>query len=287
MEENETGEFSLEQDESEHFERISDEVMQNIELAESAAKITINGFASIKEPVRINEARGLVLLLLAKAAKNVRFAAVGLKLGYYSGVSAVVRSALESLLYAALFDSEPRQAEEWFINEFSSKSTTEMNAFRERQMKAARQALLDLETNRLVIKDAMHEFTQKANRSVHASMEGLSDEFGISLDSLLPDDFRKEYEKAGFDFDSAIARYSFLRRYGKDMIKGPPADDDDEVMRFQTSGRYDEDIIDDLALFNFYVAHRLLDMSKSLFDIRDEDFVRDYKLWHKEIHETH
>jgi hypothetical protein len=48
MEENETEEFFyLDPDESQHYKQLSDEIMRNIDLAENAAKITLNGFSSI------------------------------------------------------------------------------------------------------------------------------------------------------------------------------------------------------------------------------------------------
>ena len=287
METNERELLPLQGDESQHYAQLSQEIMKNIILAENAGIITLNGFSAIKEPIQVNESKGLVLLLLAKAAKNVRLATIGLKLGYYSGASAIIRSALESLLYATLFDSEPKQIEEWFINEFSQKSSAEINGFRDAQIKEAKQSLLDLETGRLAIKDAMHEFIESANQKIHTSMQGLSEEFGIDVDSLLPDDFRREFEKAGFDFNLAMTRYAFLRRYGNNLTKGQSQDEEYDLTEIQICGKYQEDSIADLALFNFYVAHRILDICKSCFDIEDEEFNKCYKLWHKEIKQIH
>lgn len=273
--------------ETQHYRDISDEIMNYITLAENASLITLNGLSDSKEPIQINETRGLVLLLLAKAAKNIRLAAIGLRLGYYSGVSAIIRSALESLSFATLFDSEPNQIDEWFINEFSQKSKSEKNTFYDNQTKSAKEALLDFENDRLAIKDAMHEFLEKANQSLHTSMRGLSEEFGVDIESLLPDDFQLEYEKSGFDFNKAISKFACLRRFGKNIISGQAKDEENELVEISLSCAYNESNITDLALFNFYVAHRVLDSTKLCFDVKDEEFKEQYNLWHKEIKETH
>lgn len=279
--------LNIHPDESRHVGDMSEEIVSNLDLAETAAIITLNGFCSIKDPVRFNEPKGLILLLLSKAAKNIRLAAVGLRLGYYSGSSAVIRSALESLSYAALFDKYPARVDEWFINEFSSRTPAQKADVLRKQASDAKKALLELETNRLTIKDAMNEFLEKANQTLHTSMSGLAEEFGMDVGELVPDDFGTEFENAGGNFVQAMSRYAFLRRFGKSIAKKQGPVDETQPSLIQIYGRYHEPTLSDLALFSFFVAHRILDIAKMCFDFQDEAFNEDYRAWHKEIHQTH
>jgi hypothetical protein len=287
MTENEEYFLDIRPDEWDHTEKISEEIEQYLDLAENAAIITLNGFGAIQEPVRFNQTKGLILLLPSKAAKNIRFATVGLRLGYYSGSSAVIRSALESLYYAALFDEDRSQVEDWFINEFSTKPFSEKAAVQLRQARAAKKAMLSLENDKLTIEDAMNEFLEKANQTLHTSMRGLAEEFGMDVGELLPDDFETEYEKAGGDFEKAIKRFELLRHWGKNYAKPRGAPKVSEITAIQIYGRYYEKTLDDLAMFCFFVAHRVLDMAKVSFNIKNEQFSKDYRAWHKEVRDEH
>lgn len=56
-----------------------------------------------------------------------------------------------------------------------------------------------------------------------------------------------------------------------------------ELVYVQITGRYNEATLADLALLDFYIAHRLLDFTKIIFDIDSKEFFQHYKDWHKEI----
>ena len=83
--------LNLNDDEADHLKRISRDISQHLALAENAAVITLNGLMSLKQYPRIDKPEAFVSLLMAKSAKNVRFAVKGLKLGYYSGASSALR----------------------------------------------------------------------------------------------------------------------------------------------------------------------------------------------------
>ena len=55
------------------------------------------------------------------------------------------------------------------------------------------------------------------------------------------------------------------------------------LIYIELSGRYSEETLSDIALFPFYVAHRLLDFAKEIFDIESEDFHHLYEDWHNAI----
>lgn len=83
--------LNLNDDEADHLKRISKDASHHLASAENAAVITLNGLMSLNHYPRIDKPEAFVSLLMAKSAKNVRFAVKGLKLGYYSGASSALR----------------------------------------------------------------------------------------------------------------------------------------------------------------------------------------------------
>ena len=225
------------------------------------------------------------MLLLAKAAKNIRFASIGTKLGYYGGAYAVIRSALEALSYAALFENNAEEINKSFIYEFSERLDDELNRARNDQLKRAKKALLDLENDRQAIKDGLSEFLQKANPFIHTNLEGLAEEFGFDVGYLLPDDFQEEFEKAEGDFQRALGRYKLLNKFGTNILKSQSEENppEDEILPIELAGRYDKPIMEHLSLFCFFIAHRILDTTKQIFEIKNEEFIENYKNWHKQV----
>lgn len=270
----------LNDDETLHYKQLSREVGQHLALAENAAIITVNGLMSLEDHPHINEPAGLVSLLMVKTAKNIRLGVIGLKLGYYPGASAVLRSALESLLYASLFHSDPSQIAIWLRNEFSGRPKSELDEPRSKQMQYAKKDLLGYENEPRVIKDAMMNFWRDANKYSHATLEGLAKEFGVDIEYLVPD----ELAEAEGDLDQALDRYALLSSFGKNMLREytTTGEIDKEKLTLEIVGRYDEDTIFELSSFAFYIAHRLLDITNT-FAIKDKEFNKNYRDWHKAI----
>ena len=102
--------FPPDQDELDHQKSISDEIKKNLGLAYYGAVLAVNGLYATNDTLRLDESKGLVSLLLTKAAQNVRFAVRGLTDGYYSGAISVLRSALEALEFASVFSSKPDES---------------------------------------------------------------------------------------------------------------------------------------------------------------------------------
>ncbi len=270
--------LEIDDDEEYHLQQIPTEVTQYLSLANSAAILSLNGLMSIVT----ESTEGLRSFLLAKSAKNVRFASLGAKLGYYSGAYAASRSALEALQYVALFEKDPNEINKMFIYEFSKPPDKDG---RDSQLKRAKSALLDLETERLVIKDGLYEFSQTANDFLHTSMLGLTKEFGFDIEYLVPDEFRVEFEKTGGDFKEAMSRFKLFDRFGTNILEAQAAESilEDEVLNIELAVRYDISIMKDLTMVIFFIAHRILDTTKDIFKIEDEDFKHKYKEWHHDI----
>lgn len=277
--------LNLDNDETEHLKDVSDEISHNLLLAEKASIIAVNGIMSQKEYPHIHEPEGLASLLLVKSAKNVRFAVKGLKLGYYSGASAVLRSAFEDLAYATLFQSEPSQIAKWFRNEFSNAEYKLLISFREQQKKDAKRALFSRESHPNAIKDGLSEFISRANIRIHPSIGGLSEEFGIDLGYFVDRELAESLSAVDGDLTQALDRYVLKASFDDFLPREKTAGEERETVYIELPGRYDEATLSDLALFAFYVAHRLLDSTKEYFDIGDKDFFEQYKYWHKAMND--
>ena len=208
-------------------------------------------------------------------------------MGYYGGAYGAIRSSLEALSYAALFESYPEEVNQAFIHDFAQQPDDYVIKARNDQLKRAKDALLDLENDRLTIKDGLKEFLQKANPFIHTSLRGLAEEFGIDVSYLLPDDFQQEFEKTGGDFSKALNRYKLLNKFGSNMLASKNLENhpEDELIQIELVGRCDKLMIEDLALFAFYIAHRILDTTRELFEIDSSDFHENYNAWHNAVKE--
>ncbi|MBI4287341.1 MAG: hypothetical protein HY671_02795 [Chloroflexi bacterium] len=278
--------ISLTHDEAEHRERVTGDVRRRLEAASDAVALTLSALTSLAEPLARNEPRGFVSLLFARCANNIRFAVLGLETGYYTGASAVLGSAYEALLHGVLLESDPGEIAAWFRNEFSSRAENDTYAGRQGQKKRARKALLDFENDHSIGKDAMYEFIEKADKRIHNTVHGLADEFGVDVEQLMPEELAKQIE-AGGRIDTALFRYALLSSFGKNLLdRQPPASDPGgPTPSVPLYLRHDEATLADLSLFAFYIAHRLLDFTRSIFELNEKEFEQDYEEWHKSIRE--
>ena len=276
-------EFDFDEDEKDHFQVIEEEIVETLHLANTASVITLNGLGLLDSLPRINTAPALVTFLMAKTANSIRYAVNGLKLGYYSSTAIVLRSALESLSFAYLFDSNPNEVASWLRNEFSNRPEFELSSLRNDQIQKAIHSMLDLENQPKVITEALYGFKKGANKLTHATLVGLAKEFNIDIGILLPG----EIAEAEGDLDEALDRYALLSAYGENILtKRIKSDEhrdgeDEETIWVQYTNQYIKDEIFDLSMIAFYLAHRLLDLTQS-FTISDPDFQHDYREWHKE-----
>lgn len=279
----------LDDDELYHYQMVSPDVGNRLSLAEQAAVITLNGLISLDKPPRINDIKALETFLLAKSAKDIRFAAIGVKLGYYSSASAVLRSALESLSFTALFSSDESQIANWFRSELSGVTKEKPYKKWKKQTNKARKALLEKEQNhnQLTMENALAELVWDANKSIHSTIHGLAKEFGLDIADFFPDDLQHACEKYNGDIERALNHYVLQAKFGKNMSSIPTQSDEPiEEIPIVLSGRYDETVINGLALFTFYIGHRLLDFTNDLFEINDQSFKKDFEKWHKAIKEA-
>ena len=282
MDESEKARFlELNEDEAEHRSDVAEDIAGTLELANNAAALALNGLMMAEDVPRLNEPKGIASLLLAKAAQNVRFACTGLTLGYYSGSSGALRSAYEALIYAALFSTSPEEIPIWIRIEFSE--TPEPD--RADQKRRAKRALLDQEKSRHVIKEALIQFVEDGNRRIHSTVKGLADEFGIDIDYLLPDDLEESFLQLGEDFDMAVSLSAFASKHDARPAQngGSGGSAEQEIINVDLVGRYDAEMLEDIATFALYLGHRLLDWTADTFTINDRDFTRGYRDWHKEL----
>lgn len=279
------GFFELDEDEADHYRNIPDDVERQMDMSNGAAALALTGLSAVERRYATNEPQALVMLLLVKSAQNIRFAWYGLRLGYYSGAAATLRSALESLLYATLFDAAPHEIAEWLRNERSSMPAWKLNQFRSRQKKRALKALMKLESEPWVINPELDRFAKDANERIHVTLTGLSDEFGVEVGHLVPDTFWEAFEAAGKNLEKALRLHMSMTKSANDNGEPNTRIDqaDDDLVTFPIGCHYRERKLGDLTSFAFYIAHRVLDLTEDAFEVSDLSFVEGYESWHAEL----
>lgn len=181
-------EFDFDDDEKDHYQAIESDTIETLQLANTASVLTLNGLGLLDSQLRINTAPALVTFLMAKTANSIRTAVISLKLGYYSTSATILRSALESLSYAYLFDTtNPSEVAFWLRNEFSNRSQSELSSLRNDQTQRAMNSMLNLEDQPKTIAEALRGFKKGANKLTHATLVGLAKEFNIDIGVMLPD----------------------------------------------------------------------------------------------------
>jgi hypothetical protein len=278
--------LNLGYDETDHIKIIDEKVMGRIILAENAAIITIGGLTNLKERLYLDEPEGIINLLMIKSAKNIRFATKGLKLGYYAGASTILRSAYEDLSFAVLFHLRPDQLPKWLRNESSDIPFKEIKSFRAQQKSEAKQVIYSEEKDSLIIKDAINQYIKKANKHVHPSLYGLSEEFGIEADYFISDELDKMLIESKGNIAKALDKYvrqTSMKDY-KPFKRSVREKAEGEKIEIKLPIRYDKALLSDLALFAFYISHRLLDYTKLIFIqiIKDNEFLLNYQSWHED-----
>ncbi len=277
--------LNLGYDETDHIKMIKEKIVGYLLLAENAAIISINGLTYLDEACYLDEPEGVVNLLMAKSAKNIRFAIKGLKLGYYSGASAILRSAYEDLSFAVLFHKEPSQIAKWLRNEFSD-NPKKIQPLRAQQMSDARKAITSEEKESPTIIKAVSMYIKQANKHIHPSVIGLSEEFGIESDYFISDDMDRTLTEFKDNINKALENYVQKTSEKDYKPKKRTLQEKNEGSKFfiELPIRYDEVLLSDLALFGFYISHRILDYTKSIFGskINNKDFFSDYQSWHKD-----
>lgn len=276
--------ISLTRDEAEHRAKVTGDVKRRLDLASDAVALTLSALMSLAEPLARNEPRGFVSLLFARCANNIRFAVLGLETGYYTGASAVLGAAYEALLHGVLLESDPGEIAAWFKNEFSNRPENELYSRRQEQKRKARKALLDFENDHNIGKDAMYDFIEKADKRIHSTIHGLAEEFRVDIEQLMPEELAKQIE-AGERIDTALFRYALLSSFGKNLLEREPAASEPTGLTPSTPLylRHDEATLSDLSLFAFFIAHRLLDFTRSIFELNNKEFEADYAEWHRSI----
>ena len=274
--------LELDWDEAEHLLGVPEDVEDRLALTKAAAVLTLNGVQAADEELTLNEPRGLVSLLLAKVAQDLRFASIGITLGHYSGAFPVLRSALESLSYASLFDSDPREVGRWLKSALSSGPRD--HEFDAELLRDARRALIDLEDEPRIIAQGVSDLVAHANKHIHTTAQGLAHQFGIDFEDLLPDELAQLLGTEGIDVEYALSLFLMSKRFEtRGLPDGETVRVSGESIPIWFSIRYDHDTLNDLSLFAFYISHRCLDLTKSALDISDVEFNRNYNQWHREL----
>jgi len=252
--------------EREHYKQLSKEVKTYFKRANDALLLTSAGL-SMQADLRTNEPNTLIMLLLAKTIKNIRCSIGLLKSGYYSGASTIFRSVLETYLYTVLFYHEPKYLTEWYKIETGLYKGQNIKE-RQKLLAASKTVLRKMEgSNCNIIDSELSNFHKKANNQAHISLMGLLDEFDLDIQDVLP----------GEDEENALRNYSYLDTLQKMM---PNQNEIFEEKLIYLGIRYQEAFLKDMALYTFYISHRLLDLVQEIYKINDKQFLRLFREWH-------
>jgi hypothetical protein len=151
-------------------------------------------------------------------------------------------------------------------------------------IREAKRSLLDGEQDHQAFSDFRHKIKDEANQQIHTTLVGLANQFGIDITELVPEELGKLLDT--WDIEQALGLFTLIRRHGFTNTGKSKTDDGEESPEIivELVGRYDEPYLSVLSSFAFYIAHRTLDLVASEFDIpTNDDFVQDYKDWHKRI----
>lgn len=275
--------LELEWDEAEHVASVPEDVGDRIALTAAGAVLTLSGIATAR--LTLSEPKGLLSLLLAKSAQDLRFASIGMSLGYYSGVYALLRGALESLSYASLFDSDPDQIGRFVKNTLSSGPRDHRADARLRRR--ARRSLIKREKDRAVIDRGMTELWDHANKHIHSTLQGLAHQFDIEVDDLIPNDLFELLGNQGMSVELALSSFMDSTKHDgnlrghKNQGSAPM-----ELIPIEFGVRFDDDMLDKLSMFAFYISHRSLDLARSALEISDPEFNKNYERWHRDLADT-
>lgn len=259
--------------EAEHIIQISDEVEDRLIKTETAARIVVDGLELAKYDLR--EVSGVVFLIFGRIAKNLMFATKGLRLGYYSGASGILRSTYEDLATAVYLVSQPSRINEWWNNAFLP--IGKRQSAQERFNSNARFVMFNQETT-CIAKINMETFRDLANHFMHTTIEGIAEEFRIPLQEWVPLDLVDELEKSA-SFKEAV------EREGNFDYKpfNTSSENDGISANIEILGGCHQGLSDFLSVTAFFVGHRLLDNVAEFLHSSDDEFDRLNAEWHSDL----
>jgi len=261
----------------------------------SGITLVFGGLSSHKGIVDCREPTGMLFILVAKAAQNIRLAVHGLTLGYYSGAITLLRTSLEALQYGTLFIREPLALKRWIILQL-------------RIDQCEKTIPPDLQSQRRRFDGAVIQAWQKGGKddSVFGSLEGfgevirllvraegddhthitwrgLAQEFGLELEDFVPTELDRlvATEK---NRDDTLEFYESLTRLEaqSSVSKQPPPPSNNDTSIFEFTGRYDPHQCSAYSTFAAYMTHRALLLVKSELDISD-GLAQQYANWSNSI----
>ena len=114
----------------------------------------------------------------------------------------------------------------------------------------------------------------------------MSEEFGIKVDYFISDELDKMLVESKGNIVKALDDYvrkTSMKDYKPNKRSSREKAEGTKIY-VELPIRYDKSLLSDLALFSFYISHRLLDYTKLMFDhdIEDNGFFLDYRSWHED-----
>ena len=127
--------------------------------------------------------------------------------------------------------------------------------------------------------------------NIHSSLSGLAAEFGLNLETLLPNDFIAALERSEGDLEQAFSWYNLLQNPNVQVIDAANSastglgEGEEEGDLVYLASEYNETMMVDLSAISSYLAHRTLDITKGIPGVPHQGFDSLYTEWHEKIRE--
>jgi hypothetical protein len=278
----------LDDDEQEHLNQVSREVEKFCVLAKEGGLLAAScvGWTPTLEKAEISSPVFITALLVMKCANLLRLSTTAILTGYYAGVAVLLRAAYESLVYLHLFAEDPDEIGLWLRPDLHpSLDPMERYRLRREQFNRGRNSFHHHAPDEQHERELVRLLWDKSSRHLHSSVIGLAQAFGLDYRDLLPDELVAQLDKSGDDWGFALDVLSFRASEAKKPARGKGGGRTypKEEVRLVLTGRYDEEEALLLSRSALFLAHRLADLTFSLFKAADRELEAGFNRWRSEV----
>jgi hypothetical protein len=277
----------LDDDEQEHLNQVSREVEKFCVLAKEGGLLAAScvGWTPALEKAELSSPDFITALLAMKCSNLLRLSTTAILTGYYAGVAVLLRAAYESLVYLHLFADNPDEIGAWLRPDLHPNlNPMERYRLRREQFNRGRDSFHRHAPDEQRERELVRLLWDKSSRHLHSSVIGLAQAFGLDYRDLLPDDLWAEFERSGDDWEYALDLLSFRASDARKSARAKrgPSYPKEEV-RLMLTGRYDEEEALLLSKSALFLAHRLADLTFSLFKAADPELMAGFNRWCSEV----
>lgn len=285
----------LDVDESLHLTQLDPKSHLKFELANVGAMCCAAAITETNDRVKPATPEFVLAILCAHSARFIRAAVNLYYLGYYPAGDGVLRAAFESAAYAVLFRKHSHAIAECLRAEFHPR--LDQYEAQKDWWKAAKAAFLDWATINIKIdRQKIEEIWKTGSDELHFSFESLANDFGVTMDYLIPDDIADlvaQEEDLGDALDAAVESAKELAEWKRKftdskfvvgLLKStqPGDSDESEIPPIEMYGEYNESRLTDGADRCLYLCQCLYDCAITFLPVSSEAQTR-HEEWLEEL----